>query len=1161
MKQILLIAITAGFLASCSNGGSSKTQLVAKESSKAVSSSAIKSLQNEVKKATKSTEIISLNQYPDLTVILNPQADVQKSIRNMLAGGGTLVYDPNNGEGSDIGFYIADLTPDQINDADFLSKLNLKSAMLNRNFSSGLKSPENSRLDFPEDSANFIPVESVGLFDLAPQDKQVSLGEDTVVAVIDTGIDASHPAFNGRVDYWFDATEETKTKLLKLVVGENAIVDFNSAKLPEGIKTEDIKIPEIEKKDLATASLYVALISESNFYAQLSEADKRAKGYLDINYNGEKDQFLVFGFKDDKGLRLYVDTDMDLDFNDEAVVVDYNTTTQETRDMGMVNFRSRTNINKYPMLITKSGEDTYINLGVTSGSHGTHVAGIIAANDPKSKLIGAAPAARLMSFKVCSGFSCTDAAIIKALHNAFYNGQIIPDVINISLGSMEGYRRAVYTDLMNDLSSKFGTVIFISASNSGPGFRSLNSLGNSGAVVMVGANVSKETLAQQYNLPDGAEAADQNLLFFSSLGPSYTGEMKPNIIAPGGAVSATTAQADYSMQFNGTSMSSPLAAGTMAAVIGEVKKENANLFNTVTEMRALNLEGTTRATKTLYPHSMALRDSLMQSAVEVADLTRAQQGYGLIQAGGAKSLLTEYLTEIEAGNRDYFEVVLNNSGRGYDRTGSIKEVQTYALSVGNDGERLKESKASISGVSVFLERVEIMNSLGEVTVVEGSEALKYFSIVDAGDEDNELTQTYVRFVNRRTPSFASKRNIKAYKKGHAYLAHYKVMHENANVTNILDVVHQPYNLKKVDGLSLPYLTKAKSIDKALVKRNVSIPVNTFHRYMVNVTDDIKNLKIDVGIPGKATGRLYVQVYNSDGVEASFQVAQKSTLHATRMASFTVPTNKAFGGATNTGLWEITISTSSSAWLGKSKYDLIVSALDFGFKPGIDVKIKSGSSKTLEYKTNGVSSDLKLVPKREVVIESVEVKSQHMSFHPLPQPQGESSFNVEIETQTLPTSSFWGRVDHRLFEKSAAGDFVEYAGVYNNAGRRFSSIATSDKIIYFAIDTITNYDIEGSLSKRGNPSIDVMLGYMLSQKKMNASVSSQRLEKSRLATIKSATDYKPTKFSVDKEVYIELDLVLVTNIGDTITDVNGDSVTIAEGVSSTQKIMMGPYSAE
>lgn len=1161
MKQILILALAVGFLGACSNSSDSKTELRKQEQSAALSSSAIKSLQAEVNEVVGGTEVVAFSQYPSLTIILNPQADVQKSIRNLVAGGGTLVYDPNNGEGSDIGFYIAELTPDQINDSEFLGKLNLKAGMVSREISRGLKVPENSRLDFPEDSANFIPVKNVGLFDLAPQENQTSLGEDTVVAVIDTGIDASHPAFNGRVDYWFDATEETKTKLLKISVGANAVVDYASAELPEEIKTDKIKLPKVETLDLAKINLYVGLMKESNFYAQLGDADKKAKGYLDVNYNGEEDKFLVLGFEDEKGLRLYLDTDSDLDFDDEVAVVDYNTTTQDSRDKGMVNFRSRTNINKYPMLVTAEGDDTYINLGITSGSHGTHVAGIIAANDKASQLIGAAPAARLMSYKVCSGFSCTDAAIIKALHDAFYNGQTMPDVINISLGSMEGYRRAVYTDLMNDLSSKFGTVIFISASNNGPGFRSLNSLGNSGAVVTVGANVSKETLSQQYNLPDNGEAADQNLLFFSSLGPSYTGEMKPNIIAPGGAVSATTAQADYSMQFNGTSMSSPLAAGTMAAVIGEVKKENAELFETVAEMRDKNLEGTTRATKTLFPHSMALRDSLMQSATEVADLTRAQQGYGLIQAGGAKTLLTEYLSEIKAGERDYFEVILNNSGRGYDRSGAIKDVQQYRLSIGNDGERLKTSKASIPGVSVFLDRVEMMNSIGEVTVVEGEEALKYFSIVDAGNEKNKLSQTYVRFVNRRTPDFASQRHKKAYKAGHTYLAHYKVMHKDANVTNILDVVHKPFKMKKIEKLNMPYLTKATSADRALVKRKVNIPINTFHRYMVNVTDDIKHLKVDVGIPGKATGRLYVQVYNSDGEEASFQVAQKSTLHATRMASFTVPTNKVYGKGTNTGIWEITVSTSSSAWLGKSKYDLVVSALDFGFKPGVDITMASGSTKTLEYKTNGMSSDLKLVPKREIVMESVDVKSQHMSFHPLPQPEGESNFDVDVEIPTVHYTTFWGRVDHRLFEKTEDGKFIEYTGSYSHAGSTFGSVAASEKEIYFGIDTITNYDIEGTLSKSGNASINVSLGYPLSQKIMDAEVSSQKLEKSSLATIKAASEYKPTKFTTDKEVYIELELVLVTNIGDTITDVNGDSVTMAEGVSSTQKIMMGPYSAE
>ena len=64
---------------------------------------------------------------------------------------------------------------------------------------------------------------------------------------------------------------------------------------------------------------------------------------------------------------------------------------------------------------------------------------------------------------------------------------------------------------------------FVSASNSGPGYRTLNGIGNTGAVIQVGANVSKETLKSQYNLPDGEPAAAEGMHNFSSLGPSYAG--------------------------------------------------------------------------------------------------------------------------------------------------------------------------------------------------------------------------------------------------------------------------------------------------------------------------------------------------------------------------------------------------------------------------------------------------------------------------------------------------------------------------------------------------------------------------------------------------------------------------------------------------------------
>ena len=38
-----------------------------------------------------------------------------------------------------------------------------------------------------------------------------------------------------------------------------------------------------------------------------------------------------------------------------------------------------------------------------------------------------------------------DAAIIKGLYKAFYNGKVIPDVVNISLGSHEKYKKDIYS--------------------------------------------------------------------------------------------------------------------------------------------------------------------------------------------------------------------------------------------------------------------------------------------------------------------------------------------------------------------------------------------------------------------------------------------------------------------------------------------------------------------------------------------------------------------------------------------------------------------------------------------------------------------------------------------------------------------------------------------
>ena len=120
------------------------------------------------------------------------------------------------------------------------------------------------------------------------------------------------------------------------------------------------------------------------------------------------------------------------------------------------------------------------------------------------------------------------------------------------------------------------------------------------------------------------------------------------------------------------------------------------------------------------------------------------------------------------------------------------------------------------------------------------------------------------------------------------------------------------------------------------------------------------------------------------------------------------------------------------------------------------------------------------------------------------------------------------------------------------------IATTEETIYFALDTITNYDIEGTLSSAGNGSVDVKLGYKLNSKVIGATVASKDYESVSLATVTAPETYEATKFTTDKKVYVEVDLVMVTGTQNTVTDVEGNVVTLGGEITSTQTITMGEY---
>ncbi|HEX6087697.1 MAG TPA: S8 family serine peptidase [Thermoanaerobaculia bacterium] len=185
---------------------------------------------------------------------------------------------------------------------------------------------------------------------------------------------------------------------------------------------------------------------------------------------------------------------------------------------------------------------------IDDAGHGTHVAGIIAADSPE--IAGVAPAATLFAYKVLdyrgSGFQSDVIAAIERSIDPNQDGNPADhlDVINISLG---GPGNA--DDLVSraaDAAAAAGVIVVAAAGNAGVN-GSIGSPGTARSAITVGAVTSSETVAA-----------------FSSRGPA-AGLLgfKPDVVAPGAGI-VSTWLGGVTATFDGTSMAAPHVAGAAA---------------------------------------------------------------------------------------------------------------------------------------------------------------------------------------------------------------------------------------------------------------------------------------------------------------------------------------------------------------------------------------------------------------------------------------------------------------------------------------------------------------------------------------------------------------------------------------------------------------------
>jgi subtilisin family serine protease len=181
--------------------------------------------------------------------------------------------------------------------------------------------------------------------------------------------------------------------------------------------------------------------------------------------------------------------------------------------------------------------------------HGTHVAGIVAAN---GTLKGVAPGASLLAYKVLNqnggGFASN---IIAGIERAVMDGA---KVANLSLGGPGDVNDPMCTAVDNATAA--GMLSVISAGNNGPGFLTIGSPGMARTALTVGASSKMDQIAN-----------------FSSRGYVPDGDhflMKPEVTAPGVDIRSTVpttgpiSDASGYRLLSGTSMAAPHVAGTAA---------------------------------------------------------------------------------------------------------------------------------------------------------------------------------------------------------------------------------------------------------------------------------------------------------------------------------------------------------------------------------------------------------------------------------------------------------------------------------------------------------------------------------------------------------------------------------------------------------------------
>jgi hypothetical protein len=336
-------------------------------------------------------------------------------------------------------------------------------------------------------------------------------GRGVTVGIVDTGITLDHPS------------------LLTTSTGERKIVDWVTGTDPfsDGDPTWVNMAAQVSGSTFSHEGVtYTAPVAGTYRIGLFNERDGRLGGpevgndvNRDGNPAGSSGIFAVLWNATTND--VFVDTNQNHSFADEAAMTDY----KVRFDVGFFGTDNPATpvAERMPFVVQTDGQKKVVNIGIVSGLHGSHVAGIVAANSMfGGAMSGEAPGAKLVSVRACLFVAgCTAHALIEGMIYAAKQANV--DVINMSIGGLPALNdgnnaRCVVYDRLIDQSN---VQMFLSAGNDGSGVNTVGDPGVCGKVVSVGASITNATWTSNYGSTGPNPAG--NLFPFSSRGPTEAG--------------------------------------------------------------------------------------------------------------------------------------------------------------------------------------------------------------------------------------------------------------------------------------------------------------------------------------------------------------------------------------------------------------------------------------------------------------------------------------------------------------------------------------------------------------------------------------------------------------------------------------------------------------